>query len=123
MVEIKLNWAIQASVIDLPDYQFENPCPPNLREVTLQCTGTGLVQLVLDWWYRPLWTSGSDTEHCEKVVLADLAKVDDIHWKMLTAARVETPEEEAVFSLMVCHYADDADDADAADDDDANVIY
>ena len=58
------------------------------------------------------------------MVLADLAKVDDIHWKMLTAARVETPEEEAVFSMMVCHYAyaDVAAAADAAidenDDDD-----
>ena len=40
--------------------------------------------------------------------------MDDIHWKMLTAARVETPEEEAVFSMMVCHYA-----AAAASDDDA----
>ena len=56
------------------------------------------------------------------MLLADLAKVDDIHWKMLTAARVETPEEEAVFSLMVCHFADNADAAAADDDDDANVI-
>ena len=79
-------------MIDLPDYQFEDPCPPNLRQVTL----------VLDWcnWY---WTCG--TEYFGQVVLADLAKVDDIHWKMLTAARVETPEEEAIFSTLVCHYA------------------
>ena len=35
------------------------------------------------------------------MVLADLAKVHAIHWKMLTGARVETPEDEAVFSMMV----------------------
>ena len=35
------------------------------------------------------------------MVLAALAKVHAIHWKMLTGARVETPEDEAVFSMMV----------------------
>ena len=50
--------------------------------------------------------------------MADLAKVDDIHWKMLTAARVETPEEEAVFSMMVCHYADAGNEDGDADADD-----
>ena len=47
------------------------------------------------------------------MVLADLAKVHAIHWKMLTGARVETPEDEAVFSMMVpsppC-YKDDIND-------------
>ena len=55
-------------------------------------------------WYWALLTSATGTGHCAQVVLADLAKVDDIHWKMLTAARVETPEEEAIFSTMVCHH-------------------
>ena len=67
-------------------------------------TGTGHcgheVTLVLDTGTDMCWTG-----HGAQVVLADLAKVDDIHWKMLTAARVETPEEEAIFSTMVCHYA------------------
>ena len=49
--------------------------------------------------------------------------MDDIHWKMLTAARVETPEEEAVFSMMVCHYTDaDADDGNENVDADADDI-
>ena len=67
-------------------------------------TGTGHcgheVTLVLDTGTDMCWTG-----HGAQVVLADLAKVDDIHWKMLTAARVETPEEEAIFSTLVCHYA------------------
>ena len=47
------------------------------------------------------------------MVLADLAKVHAIHWKMLTGARVETPEDEAVFSMMVPflpYYKDDIND-------------
>ena len=32
--------------MDLPDYQFEDPCPPNLRQVTVTgVAGTGR-------WYR-----------------------------------------------------------------------
>ena len=63
------------------------------------------MQLALNWWYWALRTSG--TGRCGQVVLADLAKVDDIHWKMLTAARVETPEEDLhpeLLQLLALHW-------------------
>ena len=47
--------------MDLPDYQFEDPCPPNLRQVTLVLFVVQLVllvvQLELDNW------TGSTDEH------------------------------------------------------------
>ena len=76
---------------DGPGYKFENPCPPALREVT---------------FYK------SFVVICLQAVLSDLAKVNNVDWKMLfkvesshpspaVQARGKTAEEEKLFARMV----------------------
>ena len=47
-------------MIDLPDYQFENPCPPNLRQVTLVLD---TVDKCYWYWTLVLTCAGLDTVH------------------------------------------------------------
>ena len=59
-------WTFQASVIDLSDYQFENPCPPNLRQVSLILH---LLTFAASTWpslYWTLWTSATGSGHCDR---------------------------------------------------------